>query len=288
MTLGGSTSGNVSSDDATPDDVTLLVAGGDRVDAGKTTFTVGLLDWLDGVGVKPRAGNDFWFDHDDVRAAVADGRLYGKDAKRLAAASAGEFDPADVNPVHRLWQPSPGPDTGLLGKSRREFVVDRVGDGFVVNDAVELPDFLEANLPLADAVTVESLAELNGQTERRYLPHFRALAERVRATDRAVVESYSDIARPIEGVTFDAVAVVEPRRVRVYDGARFGKACEVAEGSPRDGTLEKRVTDVVSLLDPTAVEPLEPIAGEERDDPAAVAAAYESAYEALLDVRRDE
>lgn len=45
--------------------MTLLVAGSERVDAGKTTFALGLIASLDGVGFKPRAGNDYWFHHDD-------------------------------------------------------------------------------------------------------------------------------------------------------------------------------------------------------------------------------
>jgi predicted P-loop ATPase/GTPase len=261
--------------------MTILVAGSDRVDAGKTTFTVGLLWQFDAVGFKPRAGNDFWFDHDDAATAISAGRLYGKDATRLADASAGDLAPEDVNPVHRLWRPAPGKGQGLLGQERREFLVDRVGETFVVNGTVSLPDLVREHLPLVDAVTVESLPELNDQTERRYLPHFRALAERIRNEDGAVVESYSDIARPIHGVEFETVAVVEPRRVRVYDGARYLKACEIADGSARDGTMEKRVQDVVSLLDPRSTHALEPLTKTERDDPEEIAAVYETAYEAL-------
>ncbi|MCO8244007.1 MULTISPECIES: ATPase [unclassified Haladaptatus] len=262
--------------------MTILVAGSDRVDAGKTTFTVGLLAHHDAVGFKPRAGNDFWFDHDDAVRALSDGRLYGKDATRLADASAGNHAPEDVNPVHRLWRPAPGKGNGLLGQSRREFLVDRVGEGFVVNGTVSLPEPVRENLPLSDAVVVDSLKGLNDQTERRYLPHFRALAERIRAEDRAVVESYSDIALPIRDIEFDAVAVVEPRRVRVYDGTRYAKACEVADSSVHDGTMEKRVADVVSLLDPAETMTLEPLAKEERNDPEKTASAYGEAYEALL------
>ncbi|WP_458190287.1 ATPase [Haladaptatus sp. NG-WS-4] len=261
--------------------MTVLIAGSDRVDAGKTTFTVGLLDHIDGVGFKPRAGNDFWFDHDDAVSAISEGRLYGKDATRLADASAGAHTPEDVNPVHRLWWPAPGKGQGLLGQKHREFLVDRVGEAFVVNGTVSLPAFVETNLPLDDAVAVQSLSELNDQTERRYLPHFRALSERIRDEDRAVVESYSDIARPIRGVEFDTVAVVEPRRVRVYDGKRYEKACEVADSSARDGTLEKRVEDVVSLLGPVETFTLEPLGKSKRADPAKIAAAYETAYDAL-------
>ncbi|WP_458206464.1 ATPase [Haladaptatus sp. NG-SE-30] len=261
--------------------MTILVAGSDRVDAGKTTFTVGLLSHLSAVGFKPRAGNDLWFDHDDAINAISEGRLYGKDATRLADASAGEYAPEDVNPVHRLWWPAPRKGQGLLGQKHREFLVDRVGETFVVNGTVEQPTVVRENLPLDDAVEVESLSELNDQTERRYLPHFRALAERIRDEDRAVVESYSDIARPIQGVEFETVAVVEPRRVRVYDGTRYEKACEVADSSARDGTLEKRVEDVVSLLDPAETQTLEPLTKTERNDPEKIAAAYESAYDAL-------
>jgi predicted P-loop ATPase/GTPase len=262
--------------------MTLLVAGSDRVDAGKTTFTVGFLSSIGGIGFKPRAGNDFWFDHDDASVALRDGRLYGKDAKRLAEASRGDAAPEELNPVHRLWRPAPGKGQGLLGQSGREFLVDRVGEGFVVNGTVSLPDVVRESLPLSDAVVVDSLAELNDQTERRYLPHFRAVAERIRTEERAVVESYSDIARPIQGIDFDTVAVVEPRRLRVYDGARYAKACEVADNSVHDGTMEKRVEDVVNFLDPAETMALEPLSKEERDDPKRIAEVYEDAYEALL------
>src|SRR6056297_92746 len=68
------------------DSMKLLVAGDARVDAGKTTFAAGLLASLsDVVGFKPRAGNDYWFDHDDVATALAEGRLYGKDIATLTA-----------------------------------------------------------------------------------------------------------------------------------------------------------------------------------------------------------
>ncbi|GAA0252204.1 ATPase [Haladaptatus pallidirubidus] len=261
--------------------MTILVAGSDRVDAGKTTFTVGLLSHLDAVGFKPRAGNDLWFDHDDAMTAISEGRLYGKDSVRLADASAGDHAPEDVNPVHRLWWPAPGKGKGLLGQTHREFLVDRVGGGFVVNGTTDLPEIVRENLPLSDAVTVESISELNDQTERRYLPHFHALAERIGGENPAVVESYSDIARPIQGIEFDTVAVVEPRRLRVYDGARYAKACEVADNSARDGSLEKRVEDVVSLLDPRETRALEPLTKAERAEPEKTAAVYERAYEAL-------
>ncbi|MFB6172683.1 MAG: ATPase [Haloarculaceae archaeon] len=265
----------------------LLVAGSARVDAGKTTFSVGLLDRVGGVGFKPRAGNDYWFDHDDYRLAVERGRLYGKDAKRLAAASAGEHTPEEINPIHRLWTPAPGVQ-GLLGQQDRAFLVDRVravdGDRshYVVNGTADVPDHAREHLPLADAPRVEHLAAFNDLMADWHAAALDDVAAQVRATDRAVVESYADIAHPLRDVAVDAVAVVEPTRARIYDGRRYAKACEVASGSAREGQLEERVPGVVDLVDPVATTALPALGSDVRADPAAVADAYEHAYDALL------
>jgi predicted P-loop ATPase/GTPase len=260
----------------------LLVAGGDQVDAGKTTFSVGLLDRIGGVGFKPRAGNDYWFDHDDYERATMDGRLYGKDAKRLAAASNGDPAPEAINPVHRLWQPAPGGGTGLLGRSDREFVCDRVGAEYVVNGTADPPASAQDRLPLEDAAAVADLDALNEAMRTRHLPALETLHEEIRETDLAVVESYGDIARPLRDLCADAVAVVEPGRARVYEGERYATACGVADGSAREGQLERTVADVTAFLDPVAAVDLPAIDADRRSDPGAVADAYDPAYDALL------
>ena len=278
----------------------LLVAGGDRVDAGKTTFSVGLLAHTGARGFKPRAGNDYWFDHDDYQVATEEGRLYGKDAKRLAAASPDEVRPEEINAVHRLWHPSPGPDTGLLGDPDRQFVVDRVGDSagsrpasdrpeaddgvgeFVVNGSVEIPETVAERLPLETAPRVTSLPDFNDLMGVMHAEALDSLAGEIADTDRAVVESYGDIARPIAGFEPDAVAVVEPGRARFYDGDRYAKACEIASGSPEEGTLEERVGNVVDLIERTGAVRLPALDSETRADPEAVAEAYDHAYDALL------
>jgi predicted P-loop ATPase/GTPase len=266
--------------------MTVLIAGDTRVDAGKTTFSTGLVAHTGAVGFKPRAGNDIWFHHDDYRHALDSGTLHGKDARRLAAASPGQLDPADVNPIHRLWMPSPNPGTGILGQEGREFVVDRVGDGYVVNGTVEVPDATREALPLSDAAVVESVEQLNGVIERAHLPSLARLGETIDRTERAVVESYADVARPLRGLEPDAVAVVEPRRVRIFDGSRYAKGCDISAGgaTPMEGQLEKRVSAVVDLVDPVATLELPPLTSDERADPGAVAAAYEHAYERLRSV----
>ncbi|ADB61394.1 P-loop ATPase/GTPase-like protein [Haloterrigena turkmenica DSM 5511] len=272
----------------------LLVVGADRVDAGKTTFSVGLLERTGAVGYKPRAGNDYWFDHDDCRTALADDRLYGKDAKRLAAAEGRDRDPEALNPVHRLWRPTPDEGTGLLGKSDREFLVDRVGrpgdggDGptFVRNATADIPDAVAEALPLEDAVPVETVAEFNELAERRYVSAFEELAAEIESTEVAVVESYSDIARPLQSLdpaAISAVAAVEPGRVRIYPSDRYCRACEIASSSPKDGAIEKRVPDVLEYLDPIDRVRLPPLGSDERADPEQVARAYSEAYDALLE-----
>lgn len=258
----------------------VLVAGADRVDAGKTTFTRGLIARLDAIGFKPRAGNDVWFHHDDYRRAVDDGRLYGGDARKLAAASRREVTPEEINPVHRLWQPAPG-GAGFLGPPEKEFVLDRVGDDFVVNAAATVPEAAREALPLEDATPVSTLEELNRVTEARYLPAFERLARRIERTERAVVESYGDVARPLQDFVPDRVAVIEPMRARVYDGTRYVNACEVVTGGPHQGQLEERVGDVTDLIEPEAAIPLPPLTGEERSDPERIATAYADAYDAL-------
>jgi len=260
----------------------LLVAGGDRVDAGKTTFSTGLLEHTGASGFKPRAGNDYWFDHDDYRRAIEDGRLYGKDARRLAEASAGERTPESLNPIHRLWRPEPGGGSGLLGQTDREFLLDRIGDRYVVNGTVELPASTRQHLPLAEAVTVESLQEFNAVMEREHVPALDSIRETIESTARAVVESYGNIARPLADLTPDAVAVVEPRRARIYPGRRYEKACRVASGSANEGQLEERVPAVTDLIDPAATVTLPALGADRRRDPAAIAGAYEHAYDALV------
>ena len=265
--------------------MTLLVVGADRVDAGKTTFSTGLVAATGAVGFKPRAGNDYWFHHDDYRTALSAGSLYGKDARRLAAASPGSLRPTDINPVHRLWRPAPGDGPGLLGQDDRVFLLDRVGDQYVVNGDETLPDGAREALPLADAVVVDTVEAFNTVMERNHVQRLDALERTIRETDRAVVESYGDVARPIQGIEPDGVAVVEPGRVRIFDGPRFIKGCAVASGAAGafHGRLEERVSSVTELVDPVAEHPLPALESDERSTPGTVADAYEPAYDALLD-----
>ena len=263
----------------------LLVAGSAEVDAGKTTFTAGLIERTGVRGYKPRAGNGYWYDQDDYRRALEEGRLYGKDAKRIAAATPGNVRPEAINPVHRLWLPTPGRGKGILGQAGRQFLLDRVtleGDTYLVNGTVEVPPAAKRAFPLDEAPVVGSLEQFNELMADRHAPALEALAGEIENRDAAIVESYSDIARPLSGIEPDGVAVVEPRRCRVYEGDRYAKACEVASGSAREGRLEERVENVIDLLEPRASVTLPALSSDERDDRSVVADAYETAYDELL------
>lgn len=266
----------------------LLVAGSSQLDAGKTTFSVGLIGRTGAVGYKPRAGNDYWYSHDDVRMAAEDGVLYGKDARKLANAGPNGASPAAINPIHRLWRPRPDGIGGVLGQEGREFLLDRAGDTYVVNGTTTLPEALREAFPVESAITLDSLAAFNDVMESHHRPIQAELARDIEAQPLAVVESYGDIARPLQELDHDAVAVVEPRRVRVYDGPRYDKACSIASGSPGPdrGTLEERVDDVTELVDPVETLPLPALGAKTRQDPSSVADEYEGAYDALLSVVR--
>ena len=265
----------------------LLVAGSAEVDAGKTTFTTGLIERTGARGYKPRAGNGYWYDQDDYRRAVEEGRLYGKDAKKIAAANDESVHPEAINPIHRLWLPTPGRGKGILGREGRRFLFDRVtleSDTYIVNGTTEIPPAAERAFPLSEAEHVKSLSELNELMAGYHARALEELTAEIKARGSAIVESYSDIARPLSEFQPDAVAVVDPRRCRVYDGDRYAKSCEVASGSAHEGRLEERVEHVIELLEPRASITLPALSSEERDDFSIVAEAYEDAYDELLAV----
>lgn len=268
----------------------LLVAGSARVDAGKTTFSAGLIDSIeDAVGFKPRAGNDYWFDHDDVQRSIGEGRLYGKDVHTLTAVSATPEPEELQNPVHRLWRPTPD-RRGLLGENGRTFLVDRVrtadGDRFIMNgdaeDAGLVPDAVYESLPLSNAPRVRSIPEFNELMAELYVPAFDRVESQINETDPVVVESYGDIATPVQSIDFDAVAVVEPTRARIYAGDRYEAARSVASGSAQEGQLEERVDRVLEFIEPLSVHELPALTSSMRADPEAIATAYEDAYSGLL------
>ena len=255
----------------------VLVAGNKEVDAGKTTFTRGLRAAIEGYAVKPRAANSRWYHQDTYREALIAGALYGKDAKRLAADQP-DVAVTDVNPIHRLWQPATEGESGLVGPADQEFVCDRVGDRYVVNTTATMPDGLIEALPLDDAVTVETLGELNRAMYDLHLPVLEAFEADLEGITPLLVESYGDIALPTRTLGYDLVAVVEPERVRYYPGDQFVRTAEAVSSSPREGRMEPVVPDVLRELEPIADRTLPPLTAADRGSADAIARAYGDAF----------
>jgi hypothetical protein len=76
--------------------------------------------------------------------------------------------------------------------------------------------------------------------------------------------------------------------VRIFDGERYWKGCEVASGGPEEGQLEERVRNVVELIEEVDRQPLPALGSTQREEPAAVADAYERAYDSLLAAATDD
>jgi len=124
----------------------------------------------------------------------------------------------------------------------QEFLVDRVGDQFVVNGTVSLPDQVRERLPLADAHTVSSLDQFNEVMARLHVPALESLAVEIEDAQRAVVESYGDVARLLADLAADAVAVVEPTRAKMYDGDPLREGLRSGDGRPRNRPKPKNAS----------------------------------------------
>lgn len=262
--------------------MTLLVVGKKQVNSGKTTFTLGLVERISGVGFKPRASNSYWYHYDQFLRSVQKGSLYGKDASFLSKVSSDISNPEEINNLHRLWRPSPQKNSGILGRQGSEFVLDRLGDKYIVNNNIKLPDLLKDNLSLEDCIYIESFDDFNELMENEYIDEMENFREKVKCFEDSIVESYKDIALPLQGIGFSRVAVVEPMQVEIYEGSKYIKACKICMGSNREGILEPVVEDVVDYLSPLATVRLPILTSEEKQDPKKIKSKYNGIYDRLL------
>ncbi|MEA3488556.1 MAG: hypothetical protein U9R10_04810 [Euryarchaeota archaeon] len=249
----------------------ILIVGLKGQDAGKTTFALALLAYLREKGhnacaFKPRAGNNVWYDFDIVHDALSQGRLYGKDATRLKAAS--EFRAADdplseecINPIHRLWMEPPRINSlsQIPG-----FIIDRVtlwtkdGARTLVVENETLPamykcsDTLIAQLRAnaSEIYHVRDLNTLNKLTEEYYdLAIELAYKKVVAQHDCVVIESYSDIALPCKGLNnLDAVIGVKPGRISAFDPRKYLAAVQIAAATYSQEELP--TARIIELLKP--------------------------------------
>jgi len=264
------------------DNYKALIVGLKEKDAGKTSFALALLAYLreEGInasGFKPRAGNSVWYDYDVVHEALTQGRLYGKDAKRLSSASAyssvsttqiEEF----INPIHRLWA-EPSHINPIL--QIPYFILDRVTlwykDGVknlvVENEALSADynnaDFRNIRANASTIYPVRDLKTLNTITERYYslaveLAYMRMLAQH----EYVVIESYSDIALPWNGLNdLDIVIGVKPGQMLVYEPKKYLAAVQLV--TPTYSQEEISTARIVELIKPLKVVNVPPFRSEQ-------------------------
>lgn len=249
----------------------VLVAGLKEQDAGKTTLALALLAYFreqgfNACGFKPRAGNSVWYDYDVVHNALSQGRLYGKDATRLKAAS--EFGSASgsvmeefINPIHRLWaEPSRVDPISQIPY----FIVDRITLWFEegVQNLVIENEALPAEYKCNDAIFrilrtkassvyhARDLNMLNKLTGDYYdLAVELAYRKMVEQYDCVVIESYSDIALPWKGLNdLDAVIGIRPGLISVFDPKKYLTAVQLAASTYSQEELA--TSKIIELLKP--------------------------------------
>jgi len=270
----------------------VLIVGLKEKDAGKTGLALALLAYLrekgfNTCGFKPRAGNSVWYDYDVVHEALSQGRLYGKDAKLLRAASAygsvagtgAEVANANlveefINPFHRLWTEPP-----LIDPISQipYFILDRVTLWFkeevknlvVVNEALPVEHrcddklFRKLRARASSIYHVRDLNTLNKLTEEYYdLAVELAYKKMVEQHDCVVIESYSDIALPWKGLNdLDVVFGVKPGQISVYEPKKYSTAVQLSASTYSQEELA--TSKIVELIRPIKEVRVPPFRSEE-------------------------
>jgi len=262
----------------------VLVAGLKEQDAGKTTLALALLAYLreqgfNACGFKPRAGNSVWYDYDVVHKALSQGRLYGKDAARLKAASesgsaSGSVMEEFINPIHRLWaEPSRVDPISQIPY----FIVDRITLWFEegVQNLVIENEALPAEYKCNDAIFrilrakasrvyhARDLNTLNKLTGDYYdLAVELAYKKMIEQYDYVVIESYSDIALPWKGLNdLDAVIGIRPGLISVFDPKKYLTAVQLAASTYSQEELA--TSKIIELLKPIKEVKVTPFRAEE-------------------------
>lgn len=234
--------------------------------AGKTTLARALISYLreNGIsvcGFKPRAANNVWYDFDVVWEGLSNGRLYGIDAKLLREESRTDFPEEVINPVHRLWDE---PYAGTLS-----FIVERISFGderrnvILLNSnlAAEYDEMIERLRSRAwMVIDIREIDELNRAVQKY---HPRAIEDAYGKLSMKyeflVVEGYSNVASPYDGISADLVLAIGPKIIEAYDGRKFTQAIEFCRGIRTEPTTDQ----VRELIKPIAKVEIHPMRSSE-------------------------
>ncbi|KXB07123.1 hypothetical protein AKJ52_00855 [candidate division MSBL1 archaeon SCGC-AAA382C18] len=229
--------------------------------AGKTTAMVGLFQNFDkdmDVNLfKPFAANDYWHDHSVIVDSLEKGVLFGHDAKVLSNFT--EQREVEINPIHRVWAPESVVGQGIgVGGSGSTMILDRVFDGndttFVINSEIALPKKFETLLDSADRVIeISTVEELNNLSEDLYVSTVEQRYKKISKTDKLMVESYSDIAMPLN-FSPDVVISIEPGKVHISDGQKYKNAYTMHRERWKDYSRELKTRKILNMTQPTTIK----------------------------------
>ncbi|TFG07489.1 MAG: hypothetical protein EU539_04755 [Promethearchaeota archaeon] len=245
----------------------ILCAGINDVDAGKTTLSIALLRYLKGkeheaCGFKPRSGNNLWYHWDIVKEGLKKGCPYSHDATLLKNESSENPSITLLNPVHRVWSPS---SEELQWEQVPHFLLDRITikdkNIIALNECLDLPidsKYLEETLRKNEVISISSRRDLEALNNLYDQADDWAYSLLSRKFNFIVCESYCNIAVPWNGLTnLDHVFVIEPFRVRVYQGDRYLKSLQLISTLP----FEEETFRVIEPLEPIQEIHIPPFSG---------------------------
>lgn len=233
----------------------ILCVGLKEVDSGKTSLALALMRHLKEKnqavsGFKPRAGNNLWYDWAIVKESLAEGSLYGHDARMLHETSSHEVTIQVTNPAHRLWLPSYREFT----KGIPNFLLDRLtteeGTLVVKNEQVDVPissSYFEPLLEEAEVFHISSRDDLRKVTSLYNQADAWAHSILTEQFDNIIYESYADIGVPWQGISsIDYVFAITPFRIYVFKGDRYLRAFEVISSFPE----EEKTARIIENIEP--------------------------------------
>ncbi len=249
----------------------ILVNGVVPFDSGKTTFSLRLLDLLEGIGIKafpfkPIAGHNLWYSENTIEESLRLGLLIGNDASKYTKRTG--LDPSLINPVAVASVPVDldkmsfdfteyekltldGPSFLLLRES--EFKGEEVVHRYFLNREVQklsvssLSEKIEALISSFKPKDVDDMVDRLLKNHENVSEFFSRVSE-LKRPDVTVIESYNDALSPMRMDSIDATFMISPGKAFLVDGERLIKIMKVINSPPwvvRTGSVIKYLKNYV-------------------------------------------
>jgi predicted P-loop ATPase/GTPase len=234
----------------------ILCAGLRDYQSGKTTLTIALLRLFKELdqkvcGFKPKSGNNLWYHWTQIKNALKEGFLYGKDAKLIHDEMSDQTPINLINPIHRLWMPTLN-EMSFGGLPH--FILDRITINnrqiVALNSYADCPvdrAYFEPLLFRSEQIKISNRADLQNLT--KLYEEADRTAERLlsKKYNILICESYADTGLPWNGISeLDYVFTIEPFHLSLYEGERYLQASEVVSTL----CIEQKTEEIIEPLKP--------------------------------------